>query len=80
MYWNWKHLKLDPEDILHDQNNIKESTRAQLDAISTVLVELQAKEPRPASSSQDRFRDGRISGDFAVDRKGACKEKKNLTL
>lgn len=46
MYWNWKHLKLDPEDILHDQNNIKESTRAQLDAISTVLVELQAKEPR----------------------------------
>lgn len=39
-------LKLDIEDILHDQNDINESTRAQLDAISTALAELQAKEPR----------------------------------
>lgn len=38
-------LKLDIEDILHDQNDINESTRAQLDAISTALAELQAKEP-----------------------------------
>jgi predicted DNA-binding ArsR family transcriptional regulator len=34
------------EDILHDQNDINESTRAQLDAISTALTELQSKEPR----------------------------------
>ena len=33
------------DDILHDQNDINESTRAQLDAISTALAELQAKEP-----------------------------------
>ena len=38
-------LKLDIEDILHDHNDINESTRAQLDAISTALAELQAKEP-----------------------------------
>ena len=31
------------DDILHDQNDINESTRAQLDAISTALAELQAK-------------------------------------
>ena len=30
-------------DILADQNDINESTRAQLDAISTALAELQAK-------------------------------------
>lgn len=34
-------LKLEIEDILHDQNDINESTRAQLDAISTALSELQ---------------------------------------
>lgn len=28
------------DDILHDQNDINESTRAQLDAISTALAEL----------------------------------------
>ena len=33
-------------DILADQNDINESTRAQLDAISTALAELQAKEPQ----------------------------------
>ena len=32
-------------DILHDQNEINEDTRAQLDAISTALAELQAKNP-----------------------------------
>jgi hypothetical protein len=36
-------LKLDIEDILHDQNDINESTRAQLEAISTALAELQAE-------------------------------------
>lgn len=37
------------DDILADQNDINESTRAQLDAISTALAELQAKpsEPKP---------------------------------
>ncbi len=42
-------LKLDIEDILADQNDINESTRAQLDAISLALSELQAKpvEDRP---------------------------------
>ena len=32
-------------EILEDQNDINESTRAQLDAISTALAELQAKPP-----------------------------------
>jgi len=40
---DFEELKLDIEDILHDQNDINESTRAQLDAISTALAELQAK-------------------------------------
>ena len=43
---DFEELKLDIEDILHDQNDINESTRAQLDAISTVLTKLQSKEPR----------------------------------
>ena len=34
------------DDILHDQNDINESTRAQLEAISTALAELQAKNPK----------------------------------
>ena len=38
-------LRDEMEDILHDQNDINESTRAQLDAINTALAELQAKEP-----------------------------------
>ena len=38
-------LKKDVEGILHDQNDINEDTRAQLDAISMALAELQAKEP-----------------------------------
>lgn len=41
-----KDLRQDIEDILHDQNDINEATRAQLDAISTALAELQSKEPR----------------------------------
>ena len=40
-----KSLRLEVNDILADQNDINESTRAQLDAISTALAELQAKEP-----------------------------------
>ena len=38
---DFEELKLDIEDILHDQNDINEETRAQLDAISTALAELQ---------------------------------------
>ena len=40
---DFEELKLDIEDILHDQNDINESTRAQLEAISTALAELQAE-------------------------------------
>ena len=42
---DFEELKLDIEDILHDQNDINESTRAQLDAVSTALAELQANRP-----------------------------------
>ena len=44
---DFEDLKLDIEDILHDQNEINEDTRAQLDAISTALAELQPKDPKP---------------------------------
>lgn len=40
-------LKLDIDDCLNDQNDINESTRAQLDAISTALAELQPKAQKP---------------------------------
>lgn len=40
---DFEELKLDIEDILHDQNDINESTRTQLEAISTALSELQAE-------------------------------------
>ena len=40
---DFEELKLDIEDILHDQNDINESTSLQLDAISTALAELQAE-------------------------------------
>ena len=39
---DFEELKLDIEDMLRDQNDINESTRAQLDAISTALAELQS--------------------------------------
>lgn len=42
-----ENLRKEVEDIMHDQNDINESTRAQLDAISTALAELQPPEPRP---------------------------------
>ena len=41
---DYESLKLYIEDILHDQNDINESMRAQLDAISMVLAELQSKD------------------------------------
>ena len=41
---DFEELKLDIEDILHNQNDINEDTRAQLDAISIALAELQSKE------------------------------------
>ncbi len=40
-------LKEEVNEILADQNDINEMTRAQLDAISTALAELQSKEPKP---------------------------------
>ena len=39
---DFEKLKLEIEDILHDQNDINEMTSAQLDAISTALAELQS--------------------------------------
>lgn len=42
-----ENLRQEMNDILADQNDINESTRAQLDAISTALAELQPKEPKP---------------------------------
>ena len=44
---DFEELKLDIEDILHDQNDINESTRLQLDAISTALAELQSPKQKP---------------------------------
>ena len=42
-----QHIKQDMEESLADQNDINESTRAQLDAISEALAELQPREPKP---------------------------------
>ncbi|MBQ4147792.1 MAG: ORF6N domain-containing protein, partial [Prevotella sp.] len=41
---DFEDLKHDIENILHDQNDINESTRMQLDAISIALAELQPKD------------------------------------
>jgi len=41
-----KQLRIDLNDTLADQNDINESTRAQLDAISDALAELQSERPR----------------------------------
>ena len=43
-------IKLDIEDILHDQNDINESTRAQLAAINDALTELQSLKSQNATS------------------------------
>lgn len=40
-------VRKEVNDILADQNEINEDTRAQLDAISAALAELQPKEPKP---------------------------------
>lgn len=42
-----RQLKRDFEDCLHDQNDINESIRAQLDGLSIALAELQSSEPKP---------------------------------
>ena len=42
-----KQLRTDMNDTLADQNDINEMTRAQLEAISDALAELQPKEPKP---------------------------------
>jgi uncharacterized coiled-coil protein SlyX len=39
-------LRDEMNEILADQNDINESTRAQLDAISTALAELQSERPK----------------------------------
>ena len=50
---DFEELKLDIEDILRDQNDINESTRMQLDAISTALSELQSKEPHASQDNEE---------------------------
>jgi hypothetical protein len=52
---DFEELKLDIEDILHDQNDINESTRAQLEAISTALSELQAEHRQQPKRKQIGF-------------------------
>ena len=52
---DFEELKLDIEDILHDQNDINESTRMQLDNISIALAELQVKEPKRRSRRRIGF-------------------------
>jgi hypothetical protein len=42
-------IRLEKNDILTDQNDINESTRAQLDAISTALAELQSSRSQNAT-------------------------------
>ena len=59
---DFEELKLDIEDILHDQNDINESTRMQLENITLALSELQAKGPKP----QPRRRIGFIQDDDNV--------------
>ena len=49
-------LRNEMDDILHDQNDINESTRAQLDAISTALAELQADKPIPKTTKKNWIR------------------------
>lgn len=43
---DFEDLKLDIEEILHDQNDINENTRMQLDNITLALAELQSKDSR----------------------------------
>ena len=52
---DFEELKLDIEDILHDQNDINESTRMQLENITLALAELQSKEPRQKSRRKIGF-------------------------
>ncbi len=47
-------LKDEVNDILADQNDINESTRAQLDAISTALAELQSSKSQIESLKKHR--------------------------
>ena len=44
---DFEDLKLDMEDSLSIQNEINEDTRAQLDAISEALAQLQSNNPQP---------------------------------
>lgn len=56
---DFEELKQDIEDMLRDQNDINESTRAQLDAISTALAELQGN----GTSDKPRRRIGFVQDD-----------------
>ena len=47
-------IRKEMNEILADQNDINESTRAQLDAISTALAELQASKPQNVTLNKRR--------------------------
>jgi uncharacterized coiled-coil protein SlyX len=47
-------IKSEMNEILADQNDINESTRAQLDAISTALAEFQASRSQKATLNKHR--------------------------
>ena len=47
-------LRQEMDEILADQNDINESTRAQLDALSTALAELQASRSQNATLKNRR--------------------------
>ena len=49
-----ENVREEMNDILADQNDINESTRAQLDAISTALAELQASRSQNATLNNRR--------------------------
>lgn len=49
-----EYIKSEMEDTLEIQNDINESTRAQLDAISTALAELQSSRPQIVTSNKRR--------------------------
>ena len=51
---DFEELKLDIENILHDQNDINESTHMQLEAISTALAELQASRSQNGTLNKRR--------------------------
>ena len=62
---NIRNIWLDIEDILHDQNDINESTRLQLENITMALAEMQGNE----RTTKPRRKIGFIQDEEEKDRK-----------